>query len=307
MKIDVAVQSYKKPESLIYSLFSLHLHCRDAIDTIWINDDRSGGRALDYYHTLAQSNALAPWKIRVRENKTRIGWWITFVRGYNPKYLTVFFKLKRMLWNYYKMRTLFVQAEDIRYQWAISQTDKKYLMVIHDDIEFKGDIVSLYLNAISKNDNIAIVGDLGQCWRCDFKELGCTPERLLSGYRPSPKWPSTYLHKNSHKWACRVNEWSALLNVKIARQINEQERIFYGNYDAEGDTSAYWFSKVIKNGFGFDDPIPNEAKRMKYYIHWDGGITGHSAWVDQGKGRTLYNPDKMAAKLAADFGYSIQR
>lgn len=305
MKIDVAVQSYKKPESLIYSLFSLHRHSRDLVDTVWINDDQSGGQVLDCYHALAQSNALAPWKIRVRENTKRMGWWIAFVRGYNPKYLTALFKLKRMLWNFYKNRTLYVQAEDIRYEWAISQTDKKYLMVIHDDIEFKDDIVSLYLNSISKNENIAIVGELGQCWRCDFKELGCTPERLLSGYKPSPKWPRTDLHKNSHAWACRVNEWSALLNIKIARKITQQERVFFGNYDAKGDTAAYWFSLAVKNGFGFDDPLPTEAERANYYIHWDGGITGHSAWVDQGKGRSLYRADIMAAKLAKDFGYSV--
>ena len=47
MKIDVAVQSYRKPESLIYTLFSLHRHSRDAIDTVWINDDRSGGDVIE--------------------------------------------------------------------------------------------------------------------------------------------------------------------------------------------------------------------------------------------------------------------
>ena len=37
MKVDVAVQSYKKPESLVYTLLSLKKHCGKHIDTIYIN------------------------------------------------------------------------------------------------------------------------------------------------------------------------------------------------------------------------------------------------------------------------------
>lgn len=182
MKIDVAIQSYRKPESLIYTLFTLHRHSRDAIDTVWINDDRSGGDVIEHYRRLNESGALFPWKIRIRENINRMGWWVSFVRGYRPAYASIWFRLKRMVWNWYQNKSVYVLKEDLRYQWALSCTDKKYLFVIHDDIEFKRDIVSVYLASIQAAKNRAIVGDLGQCWRCDFSSQGCNPQKLLAGY-----------------------------------------------------------------------------------------------------------------------------
>ena len=48
-KVDVAIQSYKKPESLVYTLFSLKKYCGEHIDTIYINDDCSGNNITKYY------------------------------------------------------------------------------------------------------------------------------------------------------------------------------------------------------------------------------------------------------------------
>lgn len=305
MKIDVAVQSYRKPESLIYTLFSLHRYCRHTIDTVWINDDRSGGDVLEHYRRLDESGALSPWNIRIRENTCRMGWWVSFVRGYRPAYASLWFRLKRMAWNWYQNGSVYVEKEDLRYQWALGHTDKPYLLVIHDDIEFKQDIVSLYLTSMMSEPDRAIVGDLGQCWRCDFQEQGCEPQKVLTGYRPSPIWPSTQVKANSHAWACRINEWSALLKVQVAREIAEAEKIFFGNYDANGDLSAFWFSRLVRAGHGFDDPLPTASSRAAYYKHWDGGITGHSAWVDQGKGKTAYDGLRLRRDLKQEFGYDM--
>ncbi|QWD25383.1 hypothetical protein G6686_01675 [Polynucleobacter paneuropaeus] len=306
MKIDVAVQSYKKPESLIYSLLSLHRYCRDYIDEVWINDDCSGGDVLDAYRALEGSGALHPWRIRIRENTVRMGWWISFVKGYNPKYLSLWFKIKRMIWNFYKNRSIYVAQEDIRYQWAIANTNKEYLFVMHDDIEFKGDILSLYLRAISSDVNVAIVGDLGQCWRCEFQSSDCSPSKILAGDFPAPIWPSTKVLPNSHAWACRINEWSALIRVNVARELTSSEHIFFGNYDDNGDVSAFWFSRLIASGYGFDDPLPTPKERGLFYKHWDGGITGHSAWVDQGKGKNAYDPKLVKNRLIKEFGYEMK-
>lgn len=305
MKIDVAVQSYKKPESLIYTLLTLHRHSRDKIDVVWINDDRSGGQVLDAYRELAASGALDPWQVRVRENTCRMGWWVSFVRGYKPAYLSLGFKIKRMAWNLYKNGSIYVEKEDIRYQWAITNTDKKYLLVIHDDIEFRGDIASVYLQSIRARKGVTIVGDLGQCWRCDFQAQGCSPQKLLGGYRPSPIWPSTQLNPDSHAWACRINEWSALLDVQAAHDIAQRDKVFFGNFDANGDVSAYWFSRAVAAGYGFDDPLPTQVMRDRYYKHWEGGITGHSAWVDQGKGKSIYDGQHIKKRLDQEFGYHM--
>ncbi len=303
MKVDVAVQSYKKPEQLIYSLFSLHKFCKDKVDTVWINDDCSGGDVLLAYHRLSESGALAPWKINVRENTQRMGWWVSFVRGVKPVYQTTWFRFKRMLWNLYKVGAIYVNRMDLRYQWAIECTDKRYIFVMHDDIEFKSDIISAYLNKIESNEKMAIVGELGQCWRCAYANDGCTPQKILAGHIPSEMWPSTAVRSGSHAWACRINEWSSLINVDVAKEISEREGVFFGNYDANGDIAAYWFYKVVKMGYGYNDPFPEKEKRALMYAHWENGVTGHSAWVNQGNGKSIYEPEFHKLKLIQDFSY----
>jgi hypothetical protein len=301
-KVDVAIQSYKKPESLIYSLLSLHRQSKDSVDTVWINDDKSGGDILDIYNSLALKNALHPWKIKVRENKVRMGWWLSFVKGYKPNYLSYSFMLIRMLWNYYQSRHIFVERQDIRYQWAIDNTDKKYLFVMHDDMLIKKDVVGVYYKAISDLDNPAIVGELGQCWRCVFNKLGCTPEKIISGYRPGDFWPMTKLSSSDHAWACRVNEWSAMLSVSAAKEIEQKDRLFFGNFDNKGDTSAYWFATAVSSGYDFTDPI-NPSERNDFYVHGDEGKSGHSVWVDQGNGKSQYKAAAIRERLLNDFAF----
>ncbi|MBT8529319.1 hypothetical protein G6711_07980 [Polynucleobacter paneuropaeus] len=305
MKIDVAIQSYKKPESLIYTLFSLHRHCKDSVDTIWINDDRSGGGVIKLYEKLAESGQLHPWKIRIRENRHRMGWWVSFVRGYKPEYCSTRFMLARLFWNFYKTRSIFIDREDMRYQWAIDETNKDFLLLLHDDIEIKQDIVSLLIASVQSLIKPAIVGDLGQCWRCTYNADGCSPEKILAGYRPSSKWPETRKTITDHKWACRVNEWSALISVKAAREIEMKHQVFFGNYDDSGDLGAYWFSLAVSDGYSFFDPLPNKLNRDVYYSHWVDGVTGHSAWVDQGLGRVEYSASQIRYKIFNEYGYKI--
>lgn len=307
MKIDVALQSYKKPESLIYTLFTLHKYCADLIDTVWINDDKSGGAALELYLKLDQSKALFPWKIRVRENIHRVGWWVSFVRGYTPKYLKPGFMLKRMAWNLYKNKSIYIAREDMRYQWALDSTDKEYLMILHDDVQMRDDIVSLCLKEMESLTYPAIVGDLGQCWRCEYRHLGCSPEKILAGYRPSTDWPCTQVKNSDHKWACRVNEWCAMVSVRAARTITDKHQVFFGNCDADGDTAAYWFSLAVKDGYEFSDPLPTPSERAKYYLHWADGKTGHSVWVNQGAGKSEYLADEIAQKVLEEFQYDIKQ
>jgi hypothetical protein len=47
--IDVAVPSFNKPESLIYTLLSLKKSCGDYIDTVFIQDDCSDKGVVSHY------------------------------------------------------------------------------------------------------------------------------------------------------------------------------------------------------------------------------------------------------------------
>ena len=67
-KIDVAINSYKKPESLIYTLMTLKKVAADLIDTVYINDDCSDNGAYELYTHPAVAEYFKPWKLDVRVN-----------------------------------------------------------------------------------------------------------------------------------------------------------------------------------------------------------------------------------------------
>lgn len=59
-KIDVAINSYKKPESLIYTLMTLKKVAADLIDTVYINDDCSDNGAYELYTHPAVADISSP-------------------------------------------------------------------------------------------------------------------------------------------------------------------------------------------------------------------------------------------------------
>jgi hypothetical protein len=66
MKVDVIIQSFKKPELLLYSL-SLKKHSEQHIHTIWINDDSDNDSVMDFYKSEIFQKALEPWVIMTRK------------------------------------------------------------------------------------------------------------------------------------------------------------------------------------------------------------------------------------------------
>jgi len=304
-KIDVSVQSYNKPESLIFTLLTLHKNCKESIDTVWINDDQSEPGVMDKYHKLKEKDVLFPWKIKTRVNKNRVGWWVSFCYGRIPKYASIVFILKRIVWNFYKNKSFFIDVHDFRYQWAIDTTDKSELLIIHDDVEFLGDVVRSLSESLEEQIAPGISGDLGQCWRCRYKNEGCTPSKIIQGHRPDQFWPVTKKVGGEHKWACRINEWVAMVNVKAVREIASSENVFFGNCDDGGDTGAYWFSQLISKKYSFRDPFIYQNNTNQLFKHWDGGVTGHSAWVDQGDGKNKYDPKKLSDRIYREFDYEV--
>ena len=85
MKVDVIIQSFKKPELLFYTLLSLKKHSEQHIHTIWINDDSDNDSVMDFYKSEIFQKALEPWVIMTRKNTQRGGWWFTPVKGLYPR------------------------------------------------------------------------------------------------------------------------------------------------------------------------------------------------------------------------------
>ena len=92
MKVDVAVQSYKKPESLLYALMSLKKYSGSYIENIFINDDSEipYEELESLFLNQKVTEYFAPMKIHLRKNTTRVGYWPRFVKGYWPKGVTLF-------------------------------------------------------------------------------------------------------------------------------------------------------------------------------------------------------------------------
>lgn len=315
MKVDVAVQSYRKPESLIYTLMTLKEVAADLIDTVYINDDCSNDGTVEIYNSPEVREYFKPWKLNVRTNTKNVGVEQVYMYKIRPDYMNWWFLLTKFK-RFFNPKTTH-NKDDVRYQYAIDNTDKKYLFIIHDDVKFIKDVVSLYLNAFANDDNLAVVGDLGQCWRCKFAEI-CSPKELIGGNRP-PHFPLTPKHSaenfNPHKGFsrdCRINEWSCLIDVEKSRQITNKYGCLFGNYYRYSDIGAFWFCKLVEHGFGFHDPLPSKAlksqletcpEREDYYVHAWQGHPGHSVWADQGSGIVAYNKEEIIDLMKKQFNF----
>lgn len=305
-RLDVSIQSFRKPESLIFTLLTLHHHCRDVIGTVWIGDDMSGAGIAELYHDPALQSLLAPWHIVVHPNHRRVGWSRTNVTPAMAKqFLRPGLSLEhwlRMAWGL--LRGGFVRQEDIRYQNGLSQSQADYMLVLHDDVEIFGDVAGYLLSIMSARPELAITGQLGQCWRCGFRDR-CSPSRLLDGYRPGPDWPLTPrtsnpigLHRDR---ACRINEWCCMLNMQAVQAL-ANENVFFGNCEDGGDTGAFWFAKAVASGWHFDDPFLRSASERWFQHGWQ-GHPGHSIWVDHGTGKAEYDATTIRTRLQREFDF----
>lgn len=311
-KIDVAIQSYKKPESMIYTLFSLKEHCGELIDTVYINDDCSRDGTIEFYNDRLQQ-ALYPLKIKVRENVQPSGYNVTLMTKDAFKKKNILEKMRLLLYIPIKRLKFHSTDDDIRYQWALNQTDKDYLFIIHDDIKFFANIAEVYLNIMESDSKMAIVGDMGYCRVCPFGPCGekCSPEKILKGVYPDKKWPITgcdsIIHRilGRYRRNCRINEWCCMLRTSIAQELKESKGLYFGNYEAGGDVGTYWFNEIINRGFKFTDPFPKPEERLNYYLHWWQGHEGHEVWVDYGRGKQTYQKEFIKACVKKEFGYEI--
>lgn len=302
-KVDVAISSYRKPESLIYAIFSLKKYCGDLIDTIYIDDNGSNDNTLDYYLDKKLHDAVFPIKIYARANKKRTGFARTiFTRKFKIKNLK-----QSILYAKKFLKNDFYDENDILFQRALNLSDKKYVFVMHDDIKFFDNIIKLYIETMEKTKNCAIVGDLGQCWRCKEADK-CSPEFIMQGNRPSKHWPLTTVSKGKlpkhYGRDCRINEWCCLISVDIARKLTK-ESCHFGNFEDGGDIGAFWFAQIIKKGYAFSDPLPFCDERKKYYLHAWQGHSGHSVWVDQGSGIFPYKKEMIRNLLKEEFNYEM--
>lgn len=297
---------------MIYTLFSLKKYCGELIDTVYINDDCSRDGTLDYYDEKLKK-ALYPMKIRIRENDIPSGYNVTLMTKTALEEKTLLEKIRLLLYIPIKRLKFHPTDNDIRYQWAINETDKEYLFLIHDDIKFFSNIAEVYMKIMEKKSKMAIIGDMGYCSVCPFGPCGekCSPEKILNGTYPSKEWPITGCDSFAHKILgryrrnCRINEWCCMIRTSVAKELSQDKGLYFGNYEAGGDVGSYWFNEIIKRGYEYTDPFPNPKERLNYYLHWWQGHEGHEVWVDYGRGKQQYQKDFISDCVKKEFGYEI--
>ncbi|WP_320169623.1 hypothetical protein [Maridesulfovibrio sp.] len=209
--IDVLINAYGKPFQTALSLLSLMKHSGHLIDRIWFVNERS--EETKQYGRQFILELMD--NITVHEPKD---WrWINHIDE------------ARLTEEDYR--------HSIRYQYGWEKSDKKYVLIIHNDVYFKGDAAGLLLNVIG--DNIA-AGEVGLCCQCPAYHHGkCSPEKYQD-FRPTLKEfimmagaPKGYIPTDvssymvcpslrTRPWplpSCRVNEWCALVNLEKARPL----------------------------------------------------------------------------------------
>lgn len=307
MQVDVAISSFRKAESLIYTLLTLHRHCRDQIGTVWITDDCSDDGTLHTLSDPALAERLQPWRIALAVTRRRGGSGRTLV----TRQMATALLRPGMSWPH-RLRTGWFlltrgpsRAEDIRYERGLTRSAADHVLLLHDDIEVVGNVAGFLRQTMQADPTLAIAGPLGQCWRCGWQGV-CGPGMILEGRRPGPDWPLTppppALRHRSYDRACRINEWCCMIRTSAARDL-AAEGIHFGHAEDGGDTGAYWFAAAIARGWRFDDPFLAGGTDRWFRHGWQ-GHTGRSVWADQGQGRRSYNVAQINDRLAAEFGFA---
>jgi hypothetical protein len=201
----------------------------------------------------------------------------------------------------------------IRYQFAWEESDADYLYITHNDVLYTGDIVGALVENIGDCVGIGLVG---QCWNCPAHAGGlCSGDKYLD-YRPSydevldlarrhpPPRGADYgaYIDEANPWPlpeCRLNEWVALVSMKLARPLT----VPVGDappFGAMGlDIGTQWFRAMSLKGHCFKNYYFDHLAKHGWASE---AGNGHSAMFSD----DLYENEEAVAreKLVGDFGVS---
>jgi hypothetical protein len=266
-KVDVVINVYGKPFNTAATLYSLLKHSGKWIDKIYFIQEKKQPHNSNFDFL----------KVALKEKIVSYtpGLWL-WVRPFHSRFIFRF-KPFRMA---------------VRYQYGWEKTDKEHLFITHNDVLYTADIIGAMLGGIGNNIGI---GPVGQCWNCSAHFAGvCNSDKYLF-YKPTypalkellAKFPGSRekdygnLPRKDRPWPlpeCRLNEWSAMINMKIARKatLPYGRAIPFGAF-YELDIGTGWFSDVVNMGHKVKN-FPLEG----YGTHaWAGTVpSGHAALLN---------------------------
>jgi hypothetical protein len=287
-KVDVCINVFGKPYQTLVTLKSLLEHSGDHIDKIFFIEESKQPKGYDF--NIIKNNLKY-------KNMER----------YVPKYHFWVHKTETFKCNFDTDYRL-----SLRYQYGLEKTNKKHLLIIHNDVLFTGDVVSTLVSEIGDNFSI---GNVGQCWNCPLNYEGiCSGEKLnenLNNNIPYEdvinyvnKYPETRTYtqyrNNIDKInplpmpECRINEWCQLVDVEKYKKevIPNGEVVPLGGYYGM-DIGDVWFKQMIGKGYNFKHFDINKVCKHGYFSEVG---NGHTSLFNQ----KMYDEDE---KRAEDYFY----
>lgn len=285
-KVDVAINVYGKPFQTAVTLLSLLRFSGEHINKIFfIKEPKQPGRA-DF----------------------------GFLERLIGDKLTVFTP-KEWLWINQADKSRFGDEDyrqSLRYQYAWEKTTCDFLYLTHNDVLYKGDIIGTLLDEIG--DHIGI-GQIGQCWNCPaYAAQVCNGDKYLD-YRPNyeelvelaKKFPPARFDyekvvSKENAWTlpeCRLNEWVALINMKIAKPIT----VPHGECCPFGamyfDIATQWFREVSLKGYTLKN---YDFEKLAKHA-WASEVgNGHSALFD----KKMYRDSEDIAREVLIRDYNLE-
>ncbi len=242
-KVDVIVSIYGKPWQTLCTLKSLYAQSGQWIDKLYFLEEAQ--------HPF---NDEVAWVMDHFEN----------VVHYKPKQFI----------SPYTVKSSHLPIGNIRHQYGIEHSDKKYVFICHNDVLFLDDIIGNMLNEIG--DCVGI-GEIGQCWNCPAKKAG-----LCSGETFYEWWPTyqevlnlglPYIRTRVDNVSkvnpkplpeCRLNEFACMIDREACIK---EGRPFFGEFD--DDSGTEWFKAMHFKGYKFKD-----YRKNFHHAYWanEGGF-----------------------------------
>lgn len=242
MKVDVAINYYGKPYQTLLTIESLLEHSDGHLDVIYLIRE--------------------PRQPRTDEDI------LALTRKYADR-MVVFTPPRYLGWSTVSQRSVRRDAglrRSLRYQYALEETDKRYLFIAHNDVLFTADLVGELLRAIATGPH-AGAGSIGQCWNCPACTVGlCDGDRqaqLKLSYASALLLALKIRSPRTRPWRidpwhpvplpeCRLNEFACVLDVDVYRH----ETLPAGSSPPFGifgrvDTGCGWFSAMVHKGHTF--------------------------------------------------------
>jgi hypothetical protein len=278
-KIDVALNIYGKPWQTIVSIKSLLRYSSDYIDKIYF---------------IVEDDII---------NKD-IKWIINEINYDNIIYYTPKYSLKISPTDINKCITDSDYLYSLRYEYALKNTNKKYVLVIHNDVLFHSDIIIPFINNIKDGFGI---GQIGQCWNCALfadnicngdilNERNVSYNNILNSINRHPNLRSysgkPFINESNFKILseCRLNEWCALIDTNKYQKFvipNGYVRPMGGYFKI--DIGDAWFEDMYKLRY---KAVNYDIRNNMTHAYFSSNSNGNSSLTDIVK----YNKEEELAK-----------